>query len=107
MADELAKKDGVPVRYRLATFTFNSQEDANKAAAAAKNAAQNVAMKMVVDGKDFQCPVSAREFATGANKPVEYAVGDAKTPCETTAKVELAKAKVRAAIDAISKLAKA
>lgn len=90
-------------KYVLASYTFDCKEKAEKAAAAARAAADKVSMKMVVGEKSFECPMSAAECAKSDGKPVQYVVGEAKTGCNKTAKVELAKAKINAAAQAIEK----
>ncbi|MFO0838137.1 MAG: hypothetical protein U1D55_06380 [Phycisphaerae bacterium] len=105
-AASLAKKNNGTVKYRLASATFDSQEKADKAAKAAKEAADKVSMKMMVGEKSFECPMSAADAAKASNGKVEYVIGDTKTCCDKTAKVELAKAKIKAAIAAIENTTK-
>lgn len=104
-AKELAQKEGKKVQYRLATFSFNDQETANKAAAAAKEAAGKVEMKMMVGDECVACPVSAKELAQKSGKRVEYVVGEMRTQCDKAAKVELNRARAAAALATIEKAA--
>lgn len=104
-AEEMAKKAKTKVQYQLASFKFAEKTAAEKAAGAAKEAASKVAMKLYVGDECYQCPVSAKDASTKSGKTVEYAVGESRTACELTAKVELAKAKLEAAIKTLSQAA--
>lgn len=95
-AGEMAKKSNKQVQFRVASATFDKKEDAEAAAKKAKEAADKVTMKMVADGKEVSC-----DQAKDA-KGVEYVIGDMKTCCESTAKVELAKAKIKAISNAVA-----
>lgn len=101
-AKEMASKENKKVQFRLAAFNFDKQEDADKAAKTAKDAAAKVSLKMMVGEKCFECPMSAGDAAKKENKTVEYVVGDAKTCCDKQAKVNLAKARIDAALKAMS-----
>ena len=63
-----------------------------------------VAMSWAVGEKSYQCPVSAGDVAKADGKKVEYVVGNTKTTCKVTASVELAKARVDAAILALEQV---
>lgn len=108
-AAALAKNNGDAVKYRVAAFTFGQKPAAEKAAEAARAAAESVNLKMVVDGQEYSCEKSAqtacKSKGEGAAKTCEYKVGDLKTCCEVTAKVELAKARIAAAYKAVEELA--
>lgn len=104
-AGEMAKKEGKPVRYRLVSFTFDKEEDAKKAAEAARAAADKIEMKMVVGDKAVSCPVSAKEMASKEGKQVEYVVGESKTCCDQEAKLALARARAAAALAVVEKAA--
>ncbi len=54
-AQALAKDSGAKVKYQLASFTFASQDEADKAAGLARAAADKVTMKLLVDGKEVAC----------------------------------------------------
>ncbi len=103
-AAELAKKSDGKIKYRLASMTFDSKEQAEKAAKAAREAADKVTMKALVDGKEVDC--SKAKACSDKNEKVEYAIGDTKTCCDKQAKVELAKAKIQAALAAIENATK-
>ena len=63
--------------------------------------AMNAVTKLVtVDGKEFCCETKAGEASKECGKPVEFVVGDQKTQCPTTARMNLAVAKYKAAVQA-------
>lgn len=101
-AKEMASKDNKKVQYRVASFTFEKQDDAEKAVKVAKEAAAKVEMKMMVGDKCYQCPMSAGDAAKKESKSVEYVVGEKKSCCDKEAKVMLAKARIDAAMKAMS-----
>jgi hypothetical protein len=99
-AGQLAEKKNTKVRYQVATVAFDERAEAEAAAKRAKAAADKIAMEMVVGDECYTCPVTAQSVATKAGKTVEYKIGEFKTPCETTAKIQLAKARILAARNA-------
>lgn len=101
-AGELAKKEGKKVEYRLASFNFGDKEAAEKAAKSAKEAAEKVTMKVMVGDQSYHCATMAEAAAKSCGRTVEYVVGETRTPCNTTAQVELAKARIEAALTAIA-----
>lgn len=105
-AKDLASKMDKPVAYRVGTASFEDQAKADKAAKDAREAADKVKMVMTVDGKPVEgCPVDAKATACKESKKVEYAIGEVKTECDKTARVELAKAKITAAVQQIASAA--
>lgn len=104
-ADEMAKKSGKQVVYRLASFSFEKSCDAEKAAKLASEAAEKVHMEMVVDGKTYECPMEAKTASASCHKGITYKVGETTTECDKTAHVELAKARCAAALAAIRDIA--
>jgi len=106
-AASLAKQTGGAVQYRVASFTFADSARADRAVEAARAAADSVKMTYVVDGKEFTCDKAAKHScqAKGGEataKTCEYKVGETKTCCETTAKVELTSARIIAAYQALA-----
>lgn len=85
-----------PARFELASYTFENRPAAEKAAAAARDAASKVTMSYAVAGKTFHCSDEAKKACTGDTK-VEYVIGDVKSCCDVLASVELAKARITAA----------
>jgi hypothetical protein len=106
-AASLAKETGSTVQYRVASFTFADRAQAERAAEAARTAADKVRMTCVVNGKEYACDKEAKHSccAKGSEttaKSCEYKVGEMKTCCETTAKVELTSARIIAAYQALA-----
>jgi len=102
-AAKMAKADGTDVRYRVASFVFEDKSQAEQAAQLAREAAENVKMVSVVDGKEYCCAKTAAKVASECGKKCEYKVAGQKdtTCCKMTAEVELAQAKVDAAMKAM------
>jgi hypothetical protein len=107
----LAKDSGEAVKYRVAAFTFADKAAADKAADAARAAADKVEMTMVVDGQETKCDATAKKTCNKstdnatAGKSCEYRVGDTKTCCAATAKVEFTKARIETAQKALEEIA--
>jgi hypothetical protein len=87
--------------YRVAAFDFETKEAAEKAVKAAREAAGNVKLAMLVGDKSYECPVSADDAAKVAGTTVQYSVGESATPCKVTAEVNLARARIDAAVSAL------
>ncbi len=104
-AEQLAKKQGKAMKYRLASFDFEARERAEKASAAARKAAESVKLVMKVQDKEFCCEKMAGEAAKKAGCSVEYVVGEQKFECDVQASVMLAVSKVRAALAELEKAA--
>lgn len=104
-AKTLAKKHGKPVRYRLGTFDFENQIEAEQAAKAARDAGDKITMSWVVADKTFDCPKHAAQAANSNGQKLEYCVGDQKTPCETTGKTRLIEARITEALGVVAKAA--
>lgn len=123
-AQAIAKDSGETVKYRVAAFTFADKSAAEKAADTARAAADKVEMTMVVDGKETKCDATAKKSchksaddATAkktcnksadnatVSKTCEYRVGETKTCCAATAKVELTKARIETAQKALEEIA--
>lgn len=102
-AKDLANKADCTVKYRVASYTFDNKEDAEKAAQHARKAADKIQWKMVVGGKEMHCAKSA-EKAASSGKTCSYKVGEHTTPCKNTARVELAQARIEAAREAAAEL---
>lgn len=102
-ASKMAKSNGTDVRYRVASFTFAEQAQAEQAAKLAREAADSVKMVSVVDGKEYCCSKTAAKVAADSGKQCEYKVAGQKgsTCCQTTAEVQLAQAKIEAAAKAM------
>ncbi len=120
-AAAMAKAAGQPVQFRVASYTFADKAEAEKAATAAREAADKVVLKCVVDGKEMVCEPSCKGAkASGATcgakgeptqatagttcnkdgKGCEYVIGELRTPCATTAQIMLVRSKISAAVQA-------
>jgi hypothetical protein len=124
----MAKEKQADMTFRVASFKFDKKEAAEKAAKVANEAADKVCLKMVVDGKTVTCDKAAEkacgaktagdgatchhgkdgaktaEHAKDATKTCEYMVSsdeNSKITCPIMARVELAKARIAAAMKAI------
>jgi hypothetical protein len=129
-AKRLADTSGKKMKFRVASHTFDSKDDAARAAKLAREAASQVTMKMVIDGKEYSCCDTAYKQVADASscsasgrktakagcdkaggkrvvegKSCEYVLGEMKTACRTTAELELAKARVAAAQQALEEAA--
>ena len=58
-AQALAKQSGAKVQYQVALVGYTSKDDADQAAKLAHEAADKVAMKVLVDGKEVACGAGA------------------------------------------------
>lgn len=109
-AQALARECGGQVNFRVASFTFTDRNEADKAAEAARAAVEKVTVKQIGDTKEAGCAGSAKRTCSGKSanddgKKCEYQGGDMKTRCQTTASVELIKARIVAAHQAIAAVA--
>lgn len=102
-AESIAKKAGKPVKYRLASFEFNDQAAAEKAAARAREAIEAIKVEMKVDGKTYTCCDEAGKAAKSCGKSVEYTVAGQSCGCPIQADVVQAMAKIRVALGEIEK----
>lgn len=102
-AKDLAKKAGKEIRYRVVAFNFSDPAEAEKASKTAREAGDKVAMNWAVGDRKFDCPMRASDAAKDKDKKVEYCVGDRKTTCQTTAKMALNEARIKAALEALAK----
>ena len=105
-AKQIAKKEGKDVEYRLASFRFDCQDMASKKAAAARKAADGVALTMTVAEKSYHCPTKAADAAKACGKPVQYKVGNQMVADENLARILLALTKIEAAVKEIEPPAK-
>lgn len=80
---------------------FSCSVEAAQTAALVKEAMQKVKLTYVVGDKQCNCPVEAERVAEQTGVPSIYVVGKETTPCNITARLNLARAKYRAAIEAL------
>jgi hypothetical protein len=101
----LAGESGGTIRYCVGTATFDSEEQAQKAAERAREAADKVKMTMQVDGRPYTCDKSAAKACVKTGKQCTYVVGDEfKTQCQVSARVKLASDRIAAAREAALEL---
>ena len=74
---------------------------AGKLADLVRGAMKEVAFAYEVGDEQCACPNHAASLAKSSGKTMLFVVGDEKTNCETTARLALARAKFRAAMEAI------
>lgn len=67
-----------------------------------RKAMDEVVMTYKVGTESCSCPVTAKEMATRAGTDVVFVVGAEECPCEMTARLNLAKAKYKAALVALN-----
>jgi hypothetical protein len=86
----------------VAGTSTSCQVQAEQRATAVKSAVEKVTMCYSVGGEQATCPNDAEAKAKEKNVPVEYVVGDQKTNCHMTARLNLARAKYQAAVSAVA-----
>lgn len=101
-ARSMAQKAKTDVHYRLAAFDFADEKAATAAAEAARKAAEGVKMSMKVGNETTCCAETAKSLAKKNHAKVQYVIGETTTECDVNASVELATAKINAAIDALA-----
>jgi hypothetical protein len=87
----------------LAGQKIGCSETAAKMAALVKEATDNVHMTYKVGEKECQCPNEAATLAKESGEKTQFVVGNESTCCSIEARINLARAKYRAAVEAIAK----
>ncbi|MCA9232669.1 MAG: hypothetical protein KDA57_18615 [Planctomycetales bacterium] len=82
-------------------------ESAAKMTALLANAVKDVKQTYSIDGQQCDCPHAAAALAEKTGKPKLFVVGTEKTPCAVTARLNLARAKYRAMVEALAEAEKA
>jgi hypothetical protein len=77
---------------------------AEEMAQAVKKATDAVAMTYTVGKDACDCPVQAKEMATKSGEKIVYTVNGESCECEMTARLNLARAKYRAAVEALTQM---
>jgi hypothetical protein len=77
------------------------EHSASQTAAVAKAAMDKVAMTYLVGEKECSCPVEAEKLAKDTGEPTVFVVAGESTACNVTARLNLARAKYKAAVVAI------
>jgi len=70
------------------------------------NAMKSVRLTYVVGDEACDCPHAAASLAKTSGKPKLFVVGNEKTECEVTARLNLARAKYRAMVEALAEAEK-
>ncbi len=70
------------------------------------NAMKSVRLTYAVGDKACECPHAAASLAKTSGKPKLFVVGNEKTECEVTARLNLARAKYRAMVEALAEAEK-
>ena len=83
--------------------SFHCAVSAGKIASAGKSAMEKVVMQYKVGKKAICCPDMASDFAKSTKQAVTFKVGTSETTCSMTGRMNLAKAKYRAAVVAMMK----
>ena len=66
-----------------------------------KTAMEKVQLTYLVGEKACSCPIEAKQLATTSGEPTVFVVGEEKTCCDVTARLNLARAKYKAAVIAL------
>ncbi|MCH7839842.1 MAG: hypothetical protein IID38_06370 [Planctomycetes bacterium] len=103
-AKDLAKKSDSKIAYRVAGIDFDSREKAQKAVEAVKAALTSVKMTYKVGDQSFCCDKMAGAKAKETSSKLVYVVGDEETGCSQSAKLKLAKHKIRTIVAAAARL---
>ncbi|NLY02793.1 MAG: hypothetical protein GXY83_42615 [Rhodopirellula sp.] len=85
----------------LAGAVQNCDKSAAQTAERMQQAMAKVKLTYAVGEKECGCPVRAAELAKETGKEKLFVVGEEKTGCEKTARLNLARAKFRAAVEAM------
>ena len=81
---------------------FTCADAAGKYAGIARQAMEKVAMTYAVGDEATPCAVTAGKIAEAKGEKVQYVVAGEQTPCELTARLKLAQAKYKAAVQALA-----
>jgi hypothetical protein len=87
----------------LAGQAQSCEKTAAKTSKLMQEAMAAVKMTYVVGEKECSCPAEARELAKESGKTMELVVGEQKTCCEQTARLNFARAKYQAAMKAMAR----
>lgn len=77
--------------------------EAEKTAGLVKTAMAQVAMTYVVGDKECKCPAEAKRLAETSGAETFYVVNGEKSKCDYSARLNLARAKYRASVEALAK----
>jgi bacterioferritin-associated ferredoxin len=103
-AKKLAKESNTELAYRVAGFDTFDKVKADEAANAVDEAMAGVLLSYKVGDAKFCCDKMAGTKVKETGKSMTFVVGDEETSCATTAKLMLAQAKARSAVEAAAAL---
>ena len=86
----------------IAGESLACSKSAASRAALVQAAVDSVNVSYVVGGETCSCPMKAKELAAGGAE-MKYVVGEEETCCEMTARLNVARAKYKAAVEALTK----
>ena len=89
----------------MAGTQCNCPIEAEKRAKVVRTAMAKVRMTYLVGEKSCHCPIEAKKLAEKEGATTCYMVNGEKTECQYTARLKLARAKYKAAVQAATKLA--
>jgi hypothetical protein len=95
------KKCSVSGSITVAGEKLDCEIRAAQTAKIVQTAIENVKFTYLVGNKECHCPIEAKQVAKETGKETLYAVGDEKTCCSVTARLNLARAKYKAAVEAL------
>ena len=87
---------------KIAGKSCNCPVEAGNTAELVKAAAKKVQMTYAVGEETCNCPMKAAEMAKASGAKKEFVVAGEKTCCEMTARLNLARAKYKAAVEALA-----
>ena len=91
---------------KIAGKSCNCPIDAGKKAELVSTAVSGISMSYVVGEETCNCPNKAAALAQTSGEKQFYVVGEEKTCCEMTARLNLARAKYKAAVEALASVDK-
>ena len=95
------KKCSVSGTITVAGKKLNCEIKAGRTAKIVEAAMGKVTLAYLVGDKKCHCPIEAKQVAKESGKKTLYVVGDEKTACSVTARLNLARAKYKAAVEAL------
>lgn len=97
-AQKMSEKSGNPIAYQVTGRTTDCEKTAGKYAKTAMHAAKGVNLMYLVGEEKFDCPKTAGKYAKKTEQKIVYIVAGEKTKCDVQAEVNLAMARIQAAL---------
>lgn len=82
---------------------FGCEQAAKQCSSIAQSAMDEVRMTYLVGEKSCCCPAEAKQLAETSGEPTVYVVAEEKTACDLSARLNLARAKYKAAVVALTR----